>query len=230
MYYRPYAQQGGTPVVRLAVRTSGEVDALVPQIVAAAQSLEVPLDHGPPCLEARSSEMRRQTAVQAPRSSLGTGEIGEDRSPDDLEAIAHARQQPIELVTPLDPLIEDVDREALRAAVTRRPALLALDETIDLRENAIRLFAGHLQVHARTFQDRLAPELVLPDGARGLVARADAVPGLVASTVSPRPGVTVMRRAAGSTRRGTRTWRTPSARSAEIASASAASGSSSWRS
>jgi outer membrane protein len=48
-------------------------------------------------------------------------------------------EQPVELVTPLDPLIEDVDREALRAAVTRRPALLALDETIDLRENAIRL-------------------------------------------------------------------------------------------
>src|SRR5207253_3797445 len=33
-----------------------------------------------------------------PRTPLGTGEIGNDRPPDHLEPIAHARQQPIELL------------------------------------------------------------------------------------------------------------------------------------
>jgi putative ABC transport system permease protein len=40
MYYRPYAQQGGTPAVRLAVRAAADIDGLGAQIVAAAQSLD----------------------------------------------------------------------------------------------------------------------------------------------------------------------------------------------
>src|SRR5437588_7899937 len=42
--------------------------------------------------------MARQPTVQPPRTPLGTGEIGNDRPPDHLEPIAHARQQPIELL------------------------------------------------------------------------------------------------------------------------------------
>ena len=40
MYYRPYAQQGGTPVVRLAIRTSGDLEALAAAVAQTAQSID----------------------------------------------------------------------------------------------------------------------------------------------------------------------------------------------
>jgi predicted permease len=40
MYYRPYAQQGGTPVVRLALRTSRSVEVVIPQLLATAQAID----------------------------------------------------------------------------------------------------------------------------------------------------------------------------------------------
>jgi len=40
MYYRPYRQMGGTPVVRLAVRTSADVDSLPADLVAIAHSID----------------------------------------------------------------------------------------------------------------------------------------------------------------------------------------------
>jgi outer membrane protein len=48
-------------------------------------------------------------------------------------------EQPIATVTPLTPVIADVDREALRAALVRRPALRSLDEQIAAREGAVRI-------------------------------------------------------------------------------------------
>ena len=40
MYYRPYRQMGGTPVVRLAIRTSGDPNAVAPLLIQAAQSID----------------------------------------------------------------------------------------------------------------------------------------------------------------------------------------------
>jgi outer membrane protein len=47
--------------------------------------------------------------------------------------------QPIVVTTPLQPLLEDVDREALRDSLERRAGLRALDEVIAAREGAVRL-------------------------------------------------------------------------------------------
>ncbi len=40
MYYRPYRQMGGTPTVRLALRTSGDPNRLAGDLVRAAQSID----------------------------------------------------------------------------------------------------------------------------------------------------------------------------------------------
>ena len=40
MYYRPYAQQGGTPAVRLAIRTSGDLETLAAAVAQTAQSID----------------------------------------------------------------------------------------------------------------------------------------------------------------------------------------------
>jgi len=40
MYYRPYSQQGGTPVVRLAIRSSGDPEALAGALLQAAQAID----------------------------------------------------------------------------------------------------------------------------------------------------------------------------------------------
>jgi putative ABC transport system permease protein len=40
MYYRPYSQQGGSPVVRLVVRTSGDLDALTGRLIQTAQTID----------------------------------------------------------------------------------------------------------------------------------------------------------------------------------------------
>lgn len=47
--------------------------------------------------------------------------------------------QPIVVTTPLQPLLEDVDREALRDSLERRAGLRAFDEAIAAREAALRL-------------------------------------------------------------------------------------------
>ena len=40
MYYRPYRQMGGTPIVRFALRTSGDPNAVAPLLIQAAQSVD----------------------------------------------------------------------------------------------------------------------------------------------------------------------------------------------
>jgi predicted permease len=40
MYYRPYRQMGGTPVVRFALRTSGDPNAVAPLLIQAGQSVD----------------------------------------------------------------------------------------------------------------------------------------------------------------------------------------------
>jgi outer membrane protein len=47
--------------------------------------------------------------------------------------------RPVALLTPLAPRIADVDREALRTALDRRPALQALDRVVAAREGAVRI-------------------------------------------------------------------------------------------
>lgn len=47
--------------------------------------------------------------------------------------------QPLALVTPLDARVADIDREALAAAVQRRPALQAADAVVAAREGAVRI-------------------------------------------------------------------------------------------
>jgi ABC-type lipoprotein release transport system permease subunit len=40
MYYRPYAQQGGTPVVRFAIRGAREPESLATEVVVTAQAID----------------------------------------------------------------------------------------------------------------------------------------------------------------------------------------------
>jgi ABC-type antimicrobial peptide transport system permease subunit len=40
MYYRPYRQMGGTPVVRLAIRTSGDLEVLSRDLLGLSQSID----------------------------------------------------------------------------------------------------------------------------------------------------------------------------------------------
>jgi outer membrane protein len=47
--------------------------------------------------------------------------------------------QPLIVTTRLEPAVEDVDREALRAALERRAGLQAIDEAIAAREGAVRI-------------------------------------------------------------------------------------------
>jgi outer membrane protein len=47
--------------------------------------------------------------------------------------------QPIVVTTRLEPVVEDVDRDALRDALARRAGLRALDEAIAAREGAVRI-------------------------------------------------------------------------------------------
>lgn len=48
-------------------------------------------------------------------------------------------EQPVELVTPLEARVADVDRAALREALERRPALQALDAVVAAREGGVRI-------------------------------------------------------------------------------------------
>jgi outer membrane protein len=74
-------------------------------------------------------------------------------------------EQPLETTTPLAPEISDVDREALRAAVSQRASIRALDEVVAAREGALRIaradwrpsvnLAGNFSFQA--FPDQIAP-------------------------------------------------------------------------
>lgn len=48
-------------------------------------------------------------------------------------------EQPLDLLTPLEPVMAEVDREALREALVERPALEALEEVVEAREGAVRV-------------------------------------------------------------------------------------------
>ena len=61
-------------------------------------AIEVAHHRGPPVLEALAREQRRQMPMQLPGPSLRTSQLRDDRSANDLELEAHAREQPIELV------------------------------------------------------------------------------------------------------------------------------------
>jgi outer membrane protein len=57
-----------------------------------------------------------------------------------LKRLAHIpADQPVALVTPMDPALADVDRAALRASVARRPVLQALAAVTAAREGAVRI-------------------------------------------------------------------------------------------
>jgi outer membrane protein len=57
-----------------------------------------------------------------------------------LKRLIHVpADQPVELVTPLAPELAEVDRDALRAALLRRPALRALEAVAQARAGAVRI-------------------------------------------------------------------------------------------
>jgi outer membrane protein len=57
-----------------------------------------------------------------------------------LKRLAHIpAEQPIAPATPLEPVLAELDRDALRTALMTRPALQALDQQIAAREGAVRI-------------------------------------------------------------------------------------------
>jgi hypothetical protein len=78
------------PLVEVtAMRLAGDI---------AAEPLQIMFDGGIPLFEAACREVAGELAVQASGPPLGAGELGDDRPPDHFEAVAHAGQQPVELV------------------------------------------------------------------------------------------------------------------------------------
>jgi len=49
------------------------------------------------------------------------------------------------------------------------------------RENVIRIFTGHIQIHAKNFEEKLSPELILPNRAE-IIKKIKALPEVVAVT------------------------------------------------
>jgi hypothetical protein len=76
-------------------------------VTATAEPLEVALDDGTPLLQAGRSEADGEPAVEPPGPPLGAGELRDHGPPGHFEAVAHAGQQPVELV------VTQVDRAAL---------------------------------------------------------------------------------------------------------------------
>lgn len=62
------------------------------------ETVQVSVNCGLPLFEAAAAELSRECAVELPRSAFGAGELGDDGPADDLEAAAHAGQEPIELL------------------------------------------------------------------------------------------------------------------------------------
>jgi hypothetical protein len=65
---------------------------------AAAEPLEVALDDRAPLLQAFRGQANGEPAVEPLGPPLGAGELGDRGSSDHFEAVAHAGQQPVELV------------------------------------------------------------------------------------------------------------------------------------
>jgi hypothetical protein len=65
---------------------------------AAPEPFEVALDDGTPLLQASRGQASGESAMEPPGPPLGTGELRDHRSSAHLEAIAHAGQQPVELI------------------------------------------------------------------------------------------------------------------------------------
>jgi outer membrane protein len=73
--------------------------------------------------------------------------------------------RPLAAATPLTPVLADVDRVALQAALERRPALRSLDEQVAARAGAVRIArSGYLPTvgMAANFAFQAFPERVLP--------------------------------------------------------------------
>ena len=65
---------------------------------AAPEPFEVALDDGTPLLQASRGQADGESAMEPPGPPLGAGELRDHRSSADLEAIAHAGQQSVELI------------------------------------------------------------------------------------------------------------------------------------
>lgn len=73
MYYRPYAQQGGTPMVRFAVRAAGSLDALSAAVTAAAQAIDrdVNVTNVVPFTEIVNRALRTERLVASVSTAFG---------------------------------------------------------------------------------------------------------------------------------------------------------------
>src|ERR1700689_4145131 len=65
---------------------------------AAPEPFEVALDDGTPLLQASQGQADGESAMEPPGPPLGAGELRDHRPSAHLEAIAHARQQTVELI------------------------------------------------------------------------------------------------------------------------------------
>lgn len=76
-------------------------------------------------------------------------------------------EQPIELLTPLEPILAEVDQEAIRRSLEGRPALESLEEVVEARRSAVRVArAGRLPTvgAAANFSYQAFPEDIPPVG------------------------------------------------------------------
>jgi predicted permease len=73
MYYRPYAQMGGTPAVRFAIRATGNLDALGAAVAAAATSIdrEARVTNVVPFAEVVNRSLRTERLVASVSSAFG---------------------------------------------------------------------------------------------------------------------------------------------------------------
>lgn len=90
-----------------------------------AEALEVALDDRLPLLKTASGEVAGEPAVEVPGSPLGPGQVGSDRPQDYFKAVAHAGQQPLELVVAQINLARQklADARLVNAAETGQPGL-----------------------------------------------------------------------------------------------------------
>ena len=62
------------------------------------ETVQVAVNCWLPLFEAAAIELRGEGAVELPRPTFGASELGKDGPANDLEAAAHARQEPVELL------------------------------------------------------------------------------------------------------------------------------------
>ena len=101
---------------------------------AAAQPLKIALDDRAPLLQTVRGQPNREPTVKSPGPPLGAGEFRDHGAPGHLEAVAHAGQQPVELV------VAEFDCARQELADT---GLMDTAETGQLRLGGAR-FAHHL--------------------------------------------------------------------------------------